>query len=61
LTDVSLLAYEHVRVVTFGSRASDCYTGPLIWQQGDVYVIINPVELSPDVSLVFDWWVGEPG
>jgi serine/threonine protein kinase len=39
----------HVRVVTFDSRASDCYMGPLIWQQGDVYVIIDRVEVSPDV------------
>ena len=61
LDDVSKLEFMAVPSIAIGTRRSECYTGPMIWRQGEQFIVVDPIEIGLDVSLAFDWWVGDPG
>ena len=62
LTDVGALDYSTTNAMVFGTRESDCYTGLLVFRQGDLYGVIDPLFIDPLTSaLTFNWWYGEPG
>ena len=61
LDDLSRLEFSSQRVVIFGTRKSNCYTGLFVWRQDNRYVVVDPLEIGGNGELVFDWWIGDAG
>ncbi len=60
LTDVSKLNYSSTNSIQFGSARSGCYTGLLVFRQGDYYGVIEPLEMDEVGTLRMRWWIGQP-
>ena len=61
LDDLSRLEFSSQRIVIFGTRKSNCYTGLFVWRQDNRYVVVDPLEIGGNGELVFDWWIGDAG
>ena len=61
LSNVSTLDYTSLYAVMFGTRESDCYTGLLVYRQGDRYGVIDPIRIDSQRNLHISWWTGDPG
>ena len=61
LTDVGNLPFTAASAILFGARNSQCYSGMLVFLQGNLYGVIDPVSIDADGTLSIDWWLGEPG
>ena len=62
LNNRAALDYSSVRnntfephTIQFGTRASDCYTGPIIFEQNGAYGALDPVQINDDGSIIFEW------
>lgn len=60
LTDVKALSFDTQNIL-FGTRESQCYTGMLVFHQGDFYGVIDPVSMDQAGTLQIKWWAGAPG
>ena len=43
--------------ITFGTRASNCYQGQLLFLQGGKLGIIDPIKMTNDGKLFINWWL----
>jgi len=48
---------DDVYTITFGTRASDCYQGQLLFLQGGKLGIIDPIKITKDGQLYLNWWL----
>ena len=48
---------DEVYTITFGTRASDCYQGQLLFLQGGKLGIIDPIKMTNDGKLFINWWL----
>ena len=48
---------DEVYTITFGTRASNCYQGQLLFLQGGKLGIIDPIKMTNDGKLFINWWL----
>jgi hypothetical protein len=60
LRDASSLSYGDSEVpVLFGTEASSCHSGLLVFRQGGRYGVIRFIVINPDDSVSVEYWIGE--